>query len=62
MVYESLRRALQMVKILNYKHCFCYLNVENAKQKNSVSPANSSMVGITTIGDVTASLYGCMTR
>ena len=26
----------QIAKIFVYKHCFCYLNVENVKQKNSL--------------------------
>ena len=25
-----------IAKIFVYKHCFCYLNVENVKQKNSL--------------------------
>ena len=37
-----------------YKHCFCYLSVENLKQIDSVLAANGSLVGILiTIGDVT---------
>ena len=36
-----------IAKIFVYKHCFCYLNVRNVKQKELfVSPANSSLVGI----------------
>ena len=39
-------------KIFVYGNCFCYLNVQNVKQK--ISPANSSLVCILiTIGDVT---------
>ena len=42
-----------IVKIFVYTHCFCYLNVENVKQKNS-SAANGYLVGILiTIVDVT---------
>ena len=42
-------------KIFVYKHCFCYLNVQNVKTKELfVSAANSSLVGILiTIGDIT---------
>ena len=54
--YSLCRHHHYIAKIFVYKHCFCYLNFENAKQKNSlfVSPSNSSLVGILiTIGDVT---------
>ena len=45
-----------IAKIFVYKHCFCYLNVENLNKTKElfVSPANSSLVGtLITIGDVT---------
>ena len=42
-----------IAKTFVFKHCFCCLNAENVKQKDS-SAANSSLVGILiTIGDVT---------
>ena len=35
-----------IAKTFVYKHCFCYLNVENIKQKNFfVSPTNNSLIG-----------------
>ena len=49
----SVRR---IAKIFVYKHCFCYLNVENVKQKNSLfhQPIRSSLFGILiAMGDVT---------
>ena len=32
----SQARNLKIAKIFVYKHSFCYLNVENVKQKNSL--------------------------
>ena len=32
----SLSYLSSIANIFVYKHCFCYLNVENVKQKNSL--------------------------